>query len=68
MVLQITSDLWNYNISLADRENDKKTKNDIIRQLSSTFVMEEDQTVGFFNKMIDRKNYLFPPEIQPRKK
>ena len=66
VVLQITSELWNYNISLEDGINDEKTKNDIIRQLSSTFVMEEEQPFDFFNKMIDRKNYLFPPEIQPK--
>jgi hypothetical protein len=66
VVLQITSELWNYNTLLEDGKNDEKTKNDIIRQLSSTFVMEEEQTHDFFNKMIDRKNYLFPPEIQTK--
>lgn len=66
VVLQITSEFWNYNISLEDGKNDEKTKNDIIRQLSSTFMMKEEQSIDFFNKMIDRKKHLFPPEIQPK--
>ncbi len=66
VILQIATEFWNYNISLDDGKKDEKTKDDIIKLLSSTFAMIEEQAVDFFNKMVDRRNYLFPPEIQPK--
>lgn len=62
--LQLAIPLWNYSISLeeGDRRIDKK---DVIKQIQSTLHMRSQDAADFFEKMIQRKEYLVPEEIQP---
>jgi len=58
--------LWNYSISLEDGHADKKMKKEIIRLLAKEFDMSRSDAGLFLEQMIERKEHLFPKDIQPK--
>lgn len=58
--------LWNYTISLEDGHEDRKMKKEIIRLLAKEFEMSKSEAGLFLEKMIERKEHLFPKDIQPK--
>ena len=58
--------LWNYTISLEDGHEDRKMKKEIIRLLAKEFDMSKSDAGLFLEKMIERKEHLFPKDIQPK--
>lgn len=58
--------LWNYTISLEDGYEDRKMKKEIIRLLAKEFDMSKSQSRLFLEQMIERKEHLFPKDIQPK--
>jgi len=60
-VLQLGIPLWNYNLS-PERHNLKK---DIINQIGKTLKIDLQESADFFDMMIQRKEHLFPAEVQP---
>jgi len=65
--LQVAMLLWNYSLDIDEGKDNEKLKRDIIKQISRTFKLNTPDAGEFFKEMIYRKNYLFPPEVQPRK-
>jgi hypothetical protein len=65
-ILQIVMILWNYTIMLEDGNVSKEMKTKIIDSIKSTFGMNDKDTTELFKKMVERKNYLFPPKIQQK--
>lgn len=65
-ILQMSSAFWNYSISFKDGREDEKLKSKIIGLLQSRFGMHTEQASDFLMEMVERKNYLFPEEIQPK--
>lgn len=63
-ILQIVQALWNYTIMLEDGKNNDGMKSSILNSIKSTYSMKSKETNDFLNNMIERKKYLFPPEIQ----
>lgn len=61
---QLAIPLWNYN--LPQKHGDFIfNKADIIRQIGKTLKLNAQESTEFFDMMIQRKEYLFPDEIQP---
>jgi hypothetical protein len=58
--------LWNYTISLEDGHEDRKMKKEIIRLLAKEFDMSKSEAGLFLEQMIERKEHLFPKDIQPK--
>ena len=65
-ILQIVQALWNYTIMLEDGKNNYGMKSSILNSIKSTYSMKSKEANDFLNKMIERKSYLFPPEIQKK--
>lgn len=63
--LQIPTLIWNYSISLDDEKDGEKERKEIIAVIKETLQMNEDEAIAFLQKMINRKEYLFPADIQP---
>jgi hypothetical protein len=62
--LKLAMPLWNYNLSQRHRDF-KFNKKDIIKQIGKTLKLNAQESTEFFEMMIQRKEYLFPDEIQP---
>ena len=58
--------LWNYTISLEDGHEDRKIRKEIIRLLAKEFDMSKSDARLFLENMIERKEHLFPKDIQPK--
>lgn len=65
-ILQISSTFWNYSISLQDGDEDENLKREIFGLLQSRFGMDTEKASDFLEEMVERKNNLFPEEIQPK--
>jgi len=64
-VTQISMVLWNYSNDLERGAEDKKIKKDIIRNMQTTFGLDENNADNLLAKMVERYNYLFPQDVQP---
>ncbi|NOX25148.1 MAG: hypothetical protein GXP59_03360 [Deltaproteobacteria bacterium] len=63
---QLAMPLWNYAIALEQGEADKKSRSEIIRALIPSCKGGRDEAGKLAEKIVARKNEMFPPEIQPR--
>ena len=63
--LQISMGLWNYALSVEKGDEDKKIEQDMLKALGKVFKLDKDEAQSLFTKMIERRAYLFPPDIQP---
>lgn len=61
---QLAMLLWNYNISL-EQGDFKINKKDVIKQIEEKLKLNAQDSAEFFDMMIQRKEHLFPKEIQP---
>jgi len=61
---QLALPLWNYDISL-EQGNFKINKKDVIKQIIKALKLNAQDSAEFFDMMIQRKEHLFPKEIQP---
>lgn len=57
--------LWNYETDVSKGNEDISFKKKILKDLGIALQLTENKAVDFFDMMIKRKDYLFPPEIQP---
>lgn len=62
--LQIGMDLWNFTLPKVPVQA-KKSRQELVNNISKTLKMTQKEAEDFFNRMIERKAYLFPDEIQP---
>ncbi len=62
--LAIARNLWNYGIEAEEGNKDEKLRDEIIRMIKSVSGLNDNESSDFFNKMIVRKTYLFPSEVQ----
>jgi len=62
--LQLAMLLWNYDIHL-ERSDFKINKKDAIKQIEKTLKLNAQEAAEFCDMMVQRKEYLFPKEIQP---
>lgn len=61
---QLATPLWNYNIA-QKHHNFEINKRDTIKQIGKTLKLNVQESTEFFDMMIQRKEYLFPDDIQP---
>jgi hypothetical protein len=61
----LATQVWNYTLTVEDGEEDIKLKKDILKVLVSTIKMTPDEADKFLMMMIERKNHLLPPDMQP---
>ncbi len=64
-VLEIVMSLWNYTVDLEDGKDSKEKKKKILDSFKSIFSLDSNEATELLNKMVERKKYLFPAEIQP---
>jgi hypothetical protein len=62
--LQIGMQLWNVTLPKVPASQ-KQPRTEIVTNISTTLQMERQEADAFFDRMIERKAYLFPDEIQP---
>jgi hypothetical protein len=61
----LATQIWNYALTVEDGKDDIMLKKDILKTLIYTIKMTSDEAVKFLMMMIERKNHLLPPDIQP---
>jgi hypothetical protein len=61
----LATQIWNYTLTVEDGKEDIKLKKDILKVLISKINMNPDDADKFIMAMIDRKNHMLPPDIQP---
>jgi len=66
-VFEVVNGIWNYEIMLKDEATGKleEMKDTMIRKMKSLLKIQNDEAEGLLQEMIDRKQHLFPDEIQP---
>jgi len=64
-VVQIAVLLWNYTTSLEEGEPDPKIERSVLKDLKKNLKMNEEEASDLLKKMLQRKDYLFPPDNQP---
>jgi hypothetical protein len=62
VVMNLTTQIWNYTLP---KVLHKPPKEDIIEEIAETLKIDEIDAANLFEGMVERKAYLFPPEIQP---
>jgi len=62
--LDIARNLWNYGIKEEKGNKDEKLRAEIIRMIKTLSGLNDNESSDFFNKMIARRTYLFPSEVQ----
>jgi hypothetical protein len=62
--LQVALLLWNSTLPEAPVAV-RQSRRAIVTQIESTLQMDREEAEAFFDRMIERKAYLFPDEIQP---
>ncbi|KPA09068.1 transcriptional regulator [Candidatus Magnetomorum sp. HK-1] len=65
-IFQIVQSVWNYTIALEGGNDSEDTKMKIFNSMKSIYGMDRKDANEFFEKMIERKRDLFPPEIQQK--
>jgi len=63
-IFSIGMALWNYGLAL-EGINTPSLKNDLIIQIQNILKLNQVEAENLFREMIERKSYLFPPDIQP---
>ncbi|MFO7889239.1 MAG: hypothetical protein R6V04_02755 [bacterium] len=61
---QLVIPIWNYSLSQNNCDI-KPSKTNIIKQIRNTLKLNDKESAEFFDMMIQRKEYLFPDNIQP---
>jgi hypothetical protein len=66
-VFGIVNAIWNYEIMLKERPSEKLEgqKDGILNRMQALLGMRDDEANELFREMIERKQSLFPEEIQP---
>ncbi len=62
--LQIGTQIWNFTLPKVPASQ-KKGRVEIVTQIHSTLPLDMQEAEEFFERMLERKSYLFPAEIQP---
>jgi hypothetical protein len=62
--LQIGQEIWNYTLPKVPPQA-KKSRSEIVEQIRTTLQMNSKEAEEFFDHMVERKDYLFPEEVQP---
>lgn len=62
----LAAQVWNYALTVEDGKDYTKLKKDILKALISTIKMTSDEADKFLMMMIERKNHLLPPDMQPK--
>jgi hypothetical protein len=65
VAIQISMMLWNYSISMEKGNKSKELEQEIMKALREAFGLDKEKAKTLFTKMMERRTYLFPPEIQP---
>ena len=58
--------IWNYAISLEEGGNFQNMDSELLGFISPAMRCTQEEARQFLDKMVERKKYLFPPEIQPK--
>ena len=62
---QLAMPLWNYDISMEQGDFKINKKDIIIKQIEKTLKLNAQDSAELFDMMIQRREHLFPKEIQP---
>ena len=63
-VFGIVTDIWNFTLPKVPAHQ-KKTQDELVENICEAFEMDESDAIDLFERMIERKAYLFPDDIQP---
>jgi len=64
-VLQLATPLWNYSLGIEPRGKKEEQRTVLVDSFQEVLKMDQQQAEDFLSEMLTRKEYLFPPEIQP---
>jgi hypothetical protein len=65
-IFQIVQSAWNYTIMLETGKDSEEAKMKIVNSIASIYGMDIKDANDFFEKMLQRKIDLFPPEMQQK--
>ncbi len=63
-ILQFTSLLWNYGISVESGDINEKITKEIVTMIQQIWKVEEDSARKLLDKFVEKRNEMFPPEVQ----
>lgn len=64
--MNLAMPLWNYAIAQEQGEDGEKLRSEIIRALMPACKLSRDEAGIMADKVVARKNEMFPPEVQPQ--
>ncbi|MFP5212503.1 MAG: hypothetical protein ACLGPL_03915, partial [Acidobacteriota bacterium] len=65
-VFSLVGLIWNHDIvENSDQQKVKESKSKIVDQIEKILGLETEEAEALFQEMIERKQYLFPDEVQP---
>ncbi len=64
-IFSVAAAIWDYTSDDKSRRMNKKSKPEILALIQQRLGLNPDQADDFFSMMVERKNFLFPCEIQP---
>jgi len=64
-IFSVAAAIWDYASESKSRQMNKKSKTEILALIEHRLGFYLDQANNFFSMMVERKNFLFPSEIQP---
>ena len=62
--LQIGMQIWNFTLPKVP-VSQKKSRAEVVEQIRAILKLDTQEAEEFFDRMVERKEYLFPEEIQP---
>lgn len=62
-VMKLAMEMWNY--AIEDRPKLREERENIIKLVGKTLKINEEESTGLFEMMVNRKEYLIPHSIQP---
>lgn len=63
--MNLAMPIWNYTIAMEQGEENQKLKSEIIKALMPVCKVDRKEAGVLADKMVARKNEMFPPDIQP---
>ena len=65
-ILNVATEIWNYTIDESILKEGKKSEKEMLSLISQRLGLDQDKANEFLSMMVERKDFLFPDEVQPK--
>jgi len=65
-IFNVATEIWNYTIDESILKEGKKSEKEMLSLISQRLGLDQDKANEFLSMMVERKDFLFPDEVQPK--